>query len=240
MSNTFQIGQKVKIVASTYKPSSNTRALIGSICEIQSCDESDNVYMVWQPDGEDFWFFNELDLEAVHEPEPAKSKMPVSKTYKATKDFHISKDVLNSRIDELSEEMLIELTKLGLFELVEETPQIDLTKPLYFTEELKMGQSYYYTYEDGDATEGIWDGGMVDKYLFRSGNCYPTEAHAQKALEIMEAVREFKRICLKYKVNYYEALFDLKNKQKINLTAFNRELDQMADRLDLVLLQHLI
>lgn len=58
----FKIGQKVKVIDSTYTLSESARKMVGNIDKILCVDDIDNTYQL----GCGCWF-NELDLEAVSE-----------------------------------------------------------------------------------------------------------------------------------------------------------------------------
>jgi hypothetical protein len=123
---------------------------------------------------------------------------------------------------------------------VEYHPTLDLTKPLFATEKPDGVFQYWFIDSDGIIEPCFETGEEIDNHRLANNNVFLTREAAEKALEIKKAVDEFKRICAKHRVNYYEALFDLKNQTRpTNFNAWNASLDQMSDSLDLVLLQHL-
>ncbi len=120
--------------------------------------------------------------------------------------------------------------------------EIDLTKPLYLTEEPKIIEIYFYIHSNGSIDSMNFNGSSFDTYTFKALNCYPTKEHAQKAIEIIKAVKEFKQICRPLKrYSYYYLIFSLysMNDKDFFCEAYP-QFSQMADRLDLVLLQHLV
>lgn len=74
----FSIGQKVKVIASTYSNVDKhiKNNMVGKICEINRCLPDGKVYNVYTPDKSDWYSFNESDLQPINEPRTLADTVP--------------------------------------------------------------------------------------------------------------------------------------------------------------------
>jgi len=144
--------------------------------------------------------------------------------------------------DNIQEKILREnLVEYGMGRYILEVtyePTLDLTKPLFATEKPKKGQEYWVTVE-GSVIESKWEDDITDRSRFLNNNVFLTQEAAEKALEIKKAVDEFKRICRENGLDYYKSLYRL-SKEAYGEPDEVLPFRVMSDRIDLVLMQHLI